>query len=79
MPDKQKTRPGLLIFHARIAAQRLLERTNAEQNAVMQMSRDELSALAQQMVAVSEIAADYHIELSSVGSLPPDLFTPPTT
>lgn len=69
---------GARIFQARRAAERLLERTNAEHAAVMSLSRDELAALAQQMIAVAVIAEDYHIERATAGSLPPDVFPGPT-
>lgn len=68
---------GNRIHFAEIAAERLLERTQAEHNAVMALSRDELSALAQQMLAVVAIAKRDHLAKAAVGSIAPDAFPGP--
>lgn len=63
---------GNRIFFAERAAERLLARTSAEHGAVMNMSRDELAALAQQMLAVAQIAKRHHLERATAGSLAPE-------
>lgn len=68
---------GNRIFFAERAAERLLERANAEHAAVMAMSRDELSALAQQMLAVVQIAKRDHLARAQVGALSSDAFPGP--
>lgn len=68
---------GMRIFHAQRAAERIIERTNVERGAVMSLSRDELSALAQQMIAVATIAESYHLEKATSGALPPESFAGP--
>lgn len=68
-----------VILHAQIAADRLIERTSTEQRAVMALSRDEVSAIAQQMKAVAHIAERLYLDRGGVGSLPPDAFPEPTT
>lgn len=68
---------GNRIFFAQRAAERLLARISAEQSAVMSLSRDELSALAQQMVAVCAIAERAHLERVMAGSLAPEAFGGP--
>jgi uncharacterized protein YdaU (DUF1376 family) len=50
------------IFFAKRAAERLLDRTATEHGAVMNMSRDEVAALARQLYDVSSIAETYHLE-----------------
>lgn len=65
------------ILNAQAAACRLLERTKAEHRATMSLSRDELSALAQQMLAVATIAERHHLARATVGSLAPDAFGEP--
>lgn len=68
---------GTQIFFAQRAAERLLHRTDAERGAVMSMSRDELSTLARQMMAVARIAERHHLERATAASLPPDAFPEP--
>lgn len=71
MAPTRRTRQhdAAIIFNADQAARRLLARTSAETSAVMGMSRDELSALAQQFIAVASIAERFHLERASAGSL----------
>lgn len=77
MPTTRLQQNAAKILNAQRAGARLLERTSQERNAVMSMSRDELAALAQQMIAVASIAEAQHLEKVSVGSLSSD-FPPPT-
>lgn len=80
MPNEKpaKKHAGIRIFTAQRAAERLLTRASSEHRATMALSTDEVRALAQQLADVSEIAAAYHLERQSVGSLPPDAFAGPT-
>lgn len=67
------------ILSAQLAAERMLRRVNdAEHDAVMKMSRDEISALAQQLIVVASIAERHHLAVAQAGSLAPEVFGEPT-
>lgn len=74
---KTKRNDAAQIFFAKRAAERLIERATAERGDVVQLSRDELAAFAQQALAACTIAERLHLEKAQAGSLPPDAFPGP--